>query len=170
MKMNNPVAKLFLVSAVLIIGSSVCFGQQTCSNANVPAGWQKINAKGLFTFCLPKSAWDTGMSSLEDYYKEYRIGKLRFMFNYEPMGHLAYDRRESRFGKGFQEQVVEINGRKAYLYDYELNLRGRKRYYTDLYFGDFPNDKVQLFMQADSWRPRDLEIAKKVFATVEFLN
>jgi hypothetical protein len=161
-------SKSFMVSAVLIICSSACFSQQASSAASIPHGWKKINANGLFTFYLPQNAWDTGFSGTEDFYKEYRIGKLRFMFVYHPASSLSYDRREQAFSKGFQEQVVEIAGRKAYLFDYMQNERGRKRYYTDLYIGDFPNGEVKLWMEADSWRPADLEIAKKIFRTVEF--
>jgi hypothetical protein len=164
--MKNPVSRLLLIGVALILCAPVCFSQQ----GTVPTGWQKINAQGFFTFALPKSAWDTGFTSLEDYYKEYRIGKLRFMFNHRPMGHLSYDRREKSFGKGFQEQVIEISGRKAYLYSYTQIIRGRKRYFVDLYVGDHPNGDVELVMQADSWRLKDLEIGRKIFGTVEFLK
>ena len=168
--MKSLVSKWLLVSVALILCSSVCFSQQSVSSGNIPAGWKKIEANGFFTFALPKSAWDTGLISLEDYYKEYRIGKLRFMFNHRPMGHLAYDRREMQFGKGFQEQVIEISGRKAYLYSYTQIIRGRKRYVIDMYVGDFPKGEVELVMQADSWRQSDLEIGRKIFGTVEFLK
>jgi hypothetical protein len=168
--MKELISKSFMVCAVLIICGSACFSQQASSAASIPRGWKKINADGLFTFYLPQGAWDTGFSGTEDFYKEYRIGKLRFMFVYHPASRLSYDRREQAFGKGFQEQVVEIAGRKAYSFDYVQNERGRKRYYTDLYIGDFPNGEVKLWMQADSWRPADLVIAKKIFRTVEFLK
>ncbi len=167
--MKNLISKLFLVSVALIICSSVCLSQ-TSSTANVPSGWKKISAKSYFTFCMPKSGWDIGWSSLEEFYKEYRIGKLRLMFVYEPTMTLAYDRREKAFGKDFREEVVEIAGRKAYLFTYEYKIRGRMRYSTDLYVGDFPNGEVKLWMQADSWYPKDLEVAKKIFGTVEFLK
>jgi hypothetical protein len=119
---------------------------------------------------MPKSGWDIGWSALDEYYKEYRIGRLRLMFVHEPTMALAYDRREKAFGKGFREEVVEVDGRKAYLFTYEYKIRGRMRYSTDLYVGDFPNGEIKLWMQADSWRPKDLEVAKKIFGTVEFLK
>jgi hypothetical protein len=167
--MKNLVTKLLTISAAFIVCSSVCLSQQTTSN--VPAGWKKINAKDdSLTFYMPKSGWDIGWSGLDEYYREYRIGKLRLMFVYEPTMRLAYDRREKEFGKGFREGVVEIAGRKAYLFTYEYKIRGRTRYSTDLYVGDFPKGEVKLWMQADSWRPKDLEVAKKIFGTVEFLK
>jgi hypothetical protein len=83
---------------------------------------------------------------------------------------LAYDRRERAFGKDFREEVIEVAGTKAYLFTYEYKIRGRMRYFTDLYVGDFPNGEVKLWMQADSWHPKDLEVAKKIFGTVEFLK
>jgi hypothetical protein len=137
---------------------------------NVPKGWKKVNAEGLFTFYLPPGAWDTGFRGTDDFYREWRIGRIRFMFVYEPMGVLSYDSREKVFGKGFQESAIEIGGRKAYLFDYPLVERGRREYYTDLYVGDFPKGQVNLWMQADSARLADLEVAKKIFRTVEFLK
>ena len=168
--MKKFISKPLAVSVALIVCSSVCLSQRTSSTADVPTGWKKINAKDYFTFYMPKSGWDIGWSALDEYYKEYRIGKLRLMFVYEPTMALAYDRREKAFGKGFREQVVEVHGRKAYLFTYEYKIRGRMRYFTDLYVGDFPNGEIKLWMQADSWRPKDLEIAKKIFGTVEFLK
>jgi hypothetical protein len=137
---------------------------------NVPTEWKKVNAQGRFTFYLPPSAWDTGFSGLDEFYKEWRIRRMRFTFVYQPMGSLSYDMREKVFGKGFTESVVEIGGRKAYLCDYSGIEKGRKRYYTDLYVGDWPHGHVRLRMHASSARPADLEIAKKIFSTVEFLQ
>lgn len=144
--------------------------QQSSANENVPEGWKKINAKGLFTFYLPPSAWDTGFMALDEYYQEWRIGRMRFKVVYEPMGWLSYDRRQQRFGTEFKESVIEVGGRKAYLCDYSGLEKGRRRYYTDLFVGEWPQGQVKLWMQADTARPADLEIAKKIFRTVEFLK
>lgn len=167
--MKKLTTKSFNAIFALFIFSLASFSQQPTPSVDVPKGWNQVNAKGLFTFYLPQSAWVTG-TALDEFYKEYRIGKLRFMFVHDPMGRLSYDRREQVFGKGFREQIVEIDGRKAYLFDYVTPLRGRKRYYTDLYIGDLPNGEVKLHMQADSWRQADLEIAKRIFRTVKFLQ
>jgi hypothetical protein len=168
--MKNLTLKSFVATLALFICSVAVLSQQVSPNVSVPKGWKKINANGLFIFYLPQSAWDTGFSGTEDFYKEYRIGKMRFMFVHKPMSVLSYDRREQKFGKGFQERVVEISGRKAYLFDYVQIEKGRKRYYTDLYIGDFPHGEVRLWMEAESWRPADIEIAGKIFRTVEFLQ
>jgi len=168
--MNTLKSKLFLLVITFTVCCPASLGQQLSPNVNVPKGWKKVNAEGLFTFYLPPSAWDTGFSGTDDYYREWRIGRMRFMFVYEPMSVLAYDSREKVFSRAFQESVIEIGGRKAYLFDYSQVERGRKEYYTDLYVGDLPKAQVKLWMQADSARPADLEIAKKIFRTVEFLK
>jgi len=82
----------------------------------------------------------------------------------------SYERRERKFGKGFEESVIEVGGKKAYLFNYVQNQRGRKRYHTDLYVGDFPNGEVELWMRADSWRLKDLEVARRIFRTIKFLQ
>ena len=82
----------------------------------------------------------------------------------------SYERRGLKFGKGFEESVISVGGKKAFLFNYVQNLRGRKRYHTELYVGDFPNGDVELWLAADSGRPADLDIAKKIFRTVEFVK
>jgi hypothetical protein len=158
---------------LLVIAFTVCcpisLGQQSRPYEDVPKGWKKVNAEGLFTFYLAPGAWITGLG-LDEFYREWRIGRMRFSFVYEPMGFLSYDRREKVFGSGFKESVVEAGGRKAYLCEYSGIERGRRWYYTDLYVGEWPQGEVKLRMQAASRRPADLEIAKKVFRTVEFLK
>jgi hypothetical protein len=168
--MKKLTVKLFIAIFALLLCWMTSMSQQPNRNVGVANGWKQVNANGLFTFHLPQGAWDTGFSGTEDFYKEYRIGKLRFMFVYHPTSRLSYDAREQEFGKGFREQIIEIDGRKAYLFDYVQNEKGRKRYYTDLYIGDFPHNEVKLWMQADSWRAADLETAKKIFETVRFLQ
>ncbi len=161
---------LFLLVMTLTVCCSSSLGQQSAPNVDVPKGWKKVDAEGLFTFYLPPGAWDTGFRGTDDFYREWRIGRVRFMFVYEPMSVLSYDSRGKVFGRGFKESVVEVGGRKAYLFDYSLLERGRTRYYTDLYVGDLPKGQVKLWMQADSARPADLEMARKIFGTVEFLK
>ena len=39
-----------------------------------------------------------------------------------------------------------------------------------MYVGDWPQGHVKLWMQADTARPADIEIARKIFRTVEFLK
>ena len=162
--------KLWVLVITLTVCCPIFSGQQSNANVDVPAGWKKISAKGLFTFYLPRSAWDTGFMALDEYYQEWRIGRLRFKVVYEPMGHLSYDRREQEFGRGFTESVIEAGGRKAYLCESSRVVKGRRRYYADLYVGDWPQGQVKLWMQADTARPADLEIARKIFGTVEFLK
>lgn len=162
--------KLCLLVITLTVCCPISICQQPGPNEVVPKGWRKVNAEGRFTFYLPPSAWDTGLRGIDEFYREWRIGRMRFKFVYEPMGWLSYDRREKRFGRGFKESVVEAGGRKAYLCDYSGIERSRKMYYTDLYVGEWPQRQVKLWMQAASARPADLEIAREIFRTVEFLK
>jgi hypothetical protein len=74
------------------------------------------------------------------------------------------------FGSGFKESVVEVGGRKAYLFEYSLIERRRRGYYMELYVGELPKGQVKLWMHSDSARLADLELAKKIFRTVEFIK
>jgi hypothetical protein len=159
---------------LLIIIFTVCcsssLGQQTPPNSDVPKGWKMEKAEGRYTMYLPPSAWDTGLVGIDEFYREWRIGRLRFVLIHEPMGILSYSSREKELGKGFRESIIEIGGRKAYLCDYSQKEKGRTRYYTDVFVGDWPNSKVKLWMRANSSRAVDLETAKKIFRTLQFLD
>lgn len=168
--MKTLKSTLFLLVITLTVCCSSSLGQQSTPNLNVPKGWKKVNAEGLFTFYLPPGAWDTGFRGTDDFYREWRLGRMRFMFVYEPMSVPSYDSLEKIFGGGFKETVIEVGGRTARLFDYSLIEKGRREYYTDLYIGDLPKAQVKLWMQADSARPADLETARKIFRTVEFLK
>lgn len=160
--------KLLLLMIAFFACGTASFSQPPAPRVDVPPSWKKINAGGFFTFYLPGGTWDTGFRGTDDFYREYRVGKMKFMLVYEPMSVPAYDSRERVFGRGFQESLIEIGGERAYLFSYTQSEGGRRRYDTDLFVGDLPNARVKLWMQADSARPADLEAAKKIFRTVEF--
>ena len=167
--MNSIKSKLLLLMLTLLLCSPAALSQQTIQNENVPAEWKKVNAEGMFTFHMPPNAW-LAFQGLDEYSREWRIGKMAFMFVFEPMGVSRYDIREKIFGSGYQESTVEIDGRRGYLINYFQIIRGRKWYSTALFVGDWPNNDVKLQMRADSTRLRDLEVAKKIFRTVKFLK
>ncbi len=168
--MKSLVFKLFLLVITLSLCCPISSGQQSPSNINIPAGWKKFNADGRIAFYLPPNAWETGLRGLDEYYREWRIRRMRFKIVYEPMGWLSYDRREKQFGKDFKESVIEAGGRKAYLCESSRIEKGRRWYYVDLYVGEWPQSEVKLWMQAASARPTDVETAKKIFQTLEFLK
>jgi hypothetical protein len=165
----KPSISRLLLPFLAILFCCVTSVAQESESVNIPSDWKKVNAEGFFTFYLPPKAW-AAFKGLDEFSREYRIGRMRFAFAHRPMGVTSYERRGLKFGKGFEESVISVGGKKAYLFNYVQNLRGRKRYNTELYIGDFPNGDVELWITADSWRPKDLEIAKKIFRTVEFVK
>lgn len=157
----------FYFSLLLVAGfawSAVSLARGT----DVPPGWKRIDAGGQFSFFLPANAWDTGFSGTEEFYREYRIGKLRLMFVYEPHELPRYDRRDLTFGKHFRETQTSVDGVRAYLFEHAERTRGRTEYYADLFVGDLPHGDVKLWMQADSFRQADLQTAMIVFRTITF--
>ncbi len=165
--MRTLKTKLLIAALALSACGLISSGRQTSSGAVAPDGWRKVDAQGLFTFYLPPDARDTGASGTDEFYKEYRVGAMRFMFVHNPVSVLSYDMRGREFGRGFRESVIQIGGARGYLYDYVRAERGRKTYYARLYVGDFPSGKVRLWMEAESRRARDIEVAKRIFRTVE---
>lgn len=166
--MKTLTPRLFTASLLILACGALSSGRQISSAALAPQGWKKLDAQGFFTFYLPPKARDTGLSGTDEFYKEYRVGAMRFMFVHRPMSVLSYDRREREFGRGFRENVIQIDGVTAYLYHYARREQGRETYYARLYVGDFPHGEVRLWIEAESRRASDIELAERIFRTINF--
>ena len=161
--------KSFLLVLTLLLCCSASLAQQPIPKEEAPKGWKEFNAQGYFTFYMPANAW-LAFTGLDEYSRDWRIGKLAFMFIHQPMGVPDFNRRETIFGDNYREAIVEIDGRKAYLINYSRIENRHRWYYVHVFVGDWPNMKVNLELRASSTRPNRLEVAKKIFGTVRFLK
>lgn len=136
----------------------------------VPAGWRKIDAHGKFTFYLPPNMRDLRLGGMENYHGEYTNSRMYLTYDHEPYGFLDYEKRELKFGKGFQETQLQIDGKKSFLFLHQSSdKRNRRVYNADLYVGDLPNGEVMVQMSVSSRSPRDIETAKTIFQTIKLL-
>ena len=95
---------------------------------STPSGWRKIDVDGKFSFYLPPDMRDTGVRGIENLHHEYSNGRMHLSFDYKPFGYLSYERRELKFGKGFQETELQIDTRKSFLFLYQDVDRKKRRY------------------------------------------
>jgi hypothetical protein len=136
---------------------------------STPSGWRKIDVDGKFSFYLPPDMRDTGVRGIENLHREYSNGRMHLSFDYKPFGYLSYERRELKFGKGFQETELQIDNRKSFLFLYQdVDWKKRRTHDADLYVGDLPKGDVILRMWMTSSSPRDVETAKSIFQTIKF--
>jgi hypothetical protein len=162
-----PVLKIHLIVALLLIvlggGSALC-------QTSIPDGWRKVDAEGRLTFYLPPDMKQANVHGIENLYQAYSNGRMKFSFVYEPDAVLAYEDRESQFGQEYQELKTEVDGRPAFLFIYRREAEeGRAlSHHADVYVGDLPRAQVKLWMWASSPNPDDLEIARRIFSSVEF--
>src|ERR1043165_4136449 len=91
-------------------------GRSALCQTSVPEDWRKVDAEGRLTFYLPPDMKQSDVHGIENLYQEYSNGRLKFSFVYEPSGVLAYEERESQFGKDYQEIRTEVDGRSAFLF------------------------------------------------------
>jgi len=136
---------------------------------SVPSGWRKIDADGKFSFYLPPDMRETGVTSLENFHREYTNGRMQVRFDYDPFQILAYSNRARTFAGGFQEIELQVDGKKSYLFLYQDSDRKKRRTHNAaLYVGDLPNSDVILYMGVTSYSARDLETARTIFRTIKF--
>ncbi len=163
--------RVAVISFLILLNSSAAI----CQTA-IPRNWQKIDAEGLFTFYLPPGMKKTGMTGVESFLGEYLGSERRFLFIHEPYDYLSYDSRRSDEMRDYRETETKIGGRKAVIrtyhttdenayYSYE---RGQTTYVAELHVGDWAKSEVELFMSLESKSSSDLEVAKRIFNSVEF--
>ncbi|MBA3768267.1 MAG: hypothetical protein H0W99_15075 [Acidobacteria bacterium] len=150
---------------VIVLGA-----QSALSQTDVPDGWRKIDAEGRLTFYLPPEMKQSNVHGIENLYQVYSNGRLKISLVFEPDGVLAYEERESQFGKDYQEIMTEVDGRPAFLFIYRRETEGPRpqTYNADIYVGDLPRAQVKLWMWASSTSLDDIEIARRIFSSVEF--
>ncbi len=158
---------LHLTGMLLVI---VLGAQSALSQTSVPDDWRKIDAEGRLTFYLPPEMRQSNVHGIENLFQVYSDGRLKLSFVFEPDSVLAYEERDSQFGKDYQEIKTEVDGRLAFLFIYRREAEGRhpQTYNADIYVGDLPGAQVKLWMWASSTNPDDIEIARRIFSSIEF--
>jgi len=139
-----PVPKFYLVVVLLLILD----GRSALCQTAVPDGWRKVDAEGRLTFYLPPDMEQANVHGIENLYQQYSNGRMKFSFVYEPDAVLAYEDRESQFGRDYQEIKTEVDGRPSFLFIYRRDAaEGRAlSHNADVYVGDLPKAQVKLWM------------------------
>ena len=167
---NIPVSEWLTLRKQLDTPAAPVSNNNPYAQQPVPAGWRKIDAHGKFTFYLPPNMRDTRIGGMENIHGEYTSGRMYLSYDYHPYGSLGYEKRELKFGKGFQETQLQIDGKKSFLFLHQyLDKKNRRVYNADLYVGDLPNREVIVQMSVSSRNPQDIETAKTIFQTIKLL-
>jgi hypothetical protein len=164
---KTPALILGFISTLLIL---IPYTQSSVSQTTVPDGWRRVEAEGKLAFYLPPGMKQSTVHGLENLYQEYKSATLTLSFVYEPDSVLAYEERESEYGKDHREIATEVDGRKAILFIYRREIEDNHppTYNADIYVGDLPGARVKLWMWASGKSPDDIETARRIFSSVEF--
>lgn len=133
-----------------------------------PSSWQRVDAKGRFSFYLPPDMKKQDVRGIDSFSWEFGNGRLFVSFDHEPEAVLVYERRENEYGKGYQESEVKVDGRKAFIFVHQDKSQNPNTYNADLFVGDLPKGQVKLHMWSVSTEPADVEIATRIFCSVDF--
>lgn len=138
---------------------------------HIPGGWHKVEAEGLFAFHLPKSMkltstemvlearWGSGFSdSRISLYAEYSSWPEGWAPEYLAK-QLEYER-----------EAIEISGRRAIVRSWRwVEPSSKYKYEAEVRIYDAQGEKL-VEMDAGCKDRQDVETAKQIFKTVEFLQ
>jgi hypothetical protein len=151
-----------------------CLVACTRSQVAIPTGWQKIDAKGHFTFHLPPDMKQSSLEGCEGcawdgVYSDARI-KLRAEYTPRDDEEHAQEYVQEYLDKQpeYAQELTEIDGRKAKIRSLRLkdsatgmSFFAEARYYE-------PDGKLLARMRATCKDRQDVEIAKQIFRTADF--
>lgn len=138
----------------------------------VPAGWQKIDAKGHFTFYVPPGMKAGDVRGIDSYVGAYRNAEMRVSFDYG-----WYSDPLNSYSKGpeYKESFVELSGRKAKLVTFiQPEVADGFRHMAAVHFEDVGVAKregfgeTKLTMRIICKHPDALETAKRVLRSIAF--
>jgi hypothetical protein len=169
----NYLSSKFLVAAftivfVMYLACLPCHAQAKqppCSD-----GWIRVKAKERFTFCLPPDMKQSNTKGIESYFRQYTRENLRILFDYNPYDFLSYDARHESDMLNYEEEEIRLDGRKANIRTYQISEKGRTQYEASLHVGDWEKSQVELEMFVGGDSPHTIEIAKKIFRSIDFLE
>ncbi len=168
----NYLSSKFLVSALTIVFGTYLVCQPCNAQARpstCPDGWKRLKAKEHFTFCLPPGMKKRNTRGIESYFRQYTLENLRVLFDYSPYDFLSYDARHESDMLNYEEEEVRLDGRKANIRTYQISEKGHTQYAASLHVGDWEKSRIELEMFVGGDSPDAIEIAKKIFRSIDFL-
>ena len=132
------------------------------------SGWQVINVDGLFTFRLPEGFVRRKLKGAEDTSGEFENGQAKLLYVWGGTRSLAFNERQQRWMKDYQETITRIRGKQANIRSYWQRVHGVRIYKAELNVGNWQNGKVELFMAIEGRDPKTPDFAKAVFTSVTF--
>jgi hypothetical protein len=136
---------------------------------SVPAGWTKVTADGLFAFYLPKDmkVSSNEMSEESAWGRSFSNNGIRLYAEYSSWeeGYAAtYLAKQFEYEK----ERIELNGRKALVHSWRwAEPPGIYKYEAEFRIYD-AQGRMLVRMSGDCKERADVELAKRIFTTVEF--
>ena len=152
-------AGLFCV-AISVLATSVDAQRTNRSN------WKTIDAEGLFTFTLPAGFKQTE-TGIDSFMRGYKRGRAEFIFVCGDSASREYDEKKMR---GLREDATTTNGKYATVRTFVYRWERTSDYVIELNVGNWRDGRVELYMGMESPNRADIQTAKRIFKSVQFLK
>jgi len=134
----------------------------------IPADWNKVTADGLFSFYVPKNMKVSGneVSPEASWGRSFFTNGIRLYAEYS-----SWEERYTGeyLAKQFEyeKESVELDGRKAVVQSWRWAEQSRYKYKAEVRIYDVQG-RMLVRMSADCRERSDVELAKRIFKTVQF--
>lgn len=157
----------------IIVFLSFCVSADALSTQeSIPDGWTKIDARGQFTFFLPQ---DMKLDCVEpcgagSWSKAYRGDRLRLYTSYTTHTSLVekfYLAEDMPQMPDYENEITEIDGRRARIMSARDDGHKELKYVVELQLFNDKEEKI-IWMAAKCKDRSEIEVAKKIFRTIDF--
>jgi len=157
---NFEIAILFL--AITIWG---CQPNPSPTPTPAPGDWQKIDAKGRFSFLIPPDIKPDTVQGIDSYIGQFQSSNMQINFDYG--GHsdpLQYSDKSE-----YEETITKSDGRKAKLVTFhDPAMNQNLAYIAAIHFADLGDGQTKLTMWVYGKGREEQIIATKILQSIKF--
>ena len=161
---NSDVMRILIFGTVTFcVAVTFCLATAVAERNN---RWKTINAEGLFTFRLPVG-FKQSETGVDSFMQGYQRGRARFIFVCGDSGSSEYDEKNIR---SLREDSITIDGKHATVRTFIYQFPRASVYIAELNVGNWRSGSVELYMAINSPNRADIQTAKQIFRSVQFLK
>lgn len=153
-----------------LLGFGLLFGCSTNKiqpDHTTPTDWKIVNARGIFSFSVPKDLQEQAIQGIDSYVGEYKSQSMNLSFDFGMWSNPLDDSSQPQF----QQLVTEINNEPAKIVLYTApQTQTEYNYFAGVHFPSEKNPTGKLTMSVRCKDSESQKTAVKIFYSIKFLQ